>query len=417
MSATALIRIGQLVTVAGPPQPRTGPAMRDLGMIRNGGLLIRNGRIERTGPSDEIAAAAEELGAEIVDAEEGVVLPGFVDAHAHPVFGGQRLEEFEQRAAGASYEEIAASGGGIRSTVKQTRAATEEELLAQARKHAGWFLQGGTTTVEAKSGYGLSLEAELKILRVIRALNQESDLEFVPTFLGAHAVPDEFRGTPERYVELITEEMLPAVAAEHLAEYCDAFCEAGYFDLATTRRVLQRARDLGLGLRLHADQLTDSGGARLAAELRTQTADHLEQTEIDGIRALAAAGVQPVLLPGSVYALSKTRYPRARAMIEEGLAVVLATDFNPGSSPTTSMPMVMSLAVTQMKMLPAEALVAATINAAWSLQRGDRLGSLEPGKQADFTLFECADYREIIYYFGTSFTRAVFKQGQRVFAA
>ena len=375
---------------------------------------MRDGTIVVTGRSDEIEKQMPG-DSEVVDAKGRVVLPGFVDAHTHPVFGGNRVDEFEMRARGSSYEEIAASGGGICSTVRKTRAATEDELLVQARKHAQWFLRGGTTTVEAKSGYGLSVEEEIKILRVIRRLNQESAIEFVPTFLGAHAIPEEFRGAPEQYVALVIHKMLPRVAEEQLAESCDIFCERGYFDLADSERILRAAQEHGLRLRMHVDQLTDSGGAFLAARLRAATADHLEQANAAEIAALAEAGVQPVLLPGSVYSLGKSRYPRAREMIEAGLAVVLATDFNPGSSPTASMQMVLSLAATQMKMTPAESVTAATINAAYSLNRGDKIGSLEAGKRGNFVLYDCEDYRELAYYFGVPLTHSVYVRGERVF--
>ncbi|HZE12808.1 MAG TPA: imidazolonepropionase, partial [Chthoniobacterales bacterium] len=323
-------------------------------------------------------------------------------------------DEFEMRARGATYEEIAESGGGIRSTVRKTRAASEDELLEQARKHASWFLAGGTTTAEAKSGYGLTVDDELKMLRVIRRLNAETPIEFVPTFLGAHAVPDEFRNAPEQYTSLVIYKMLPRVAEEQLAESCDIFCERGYFDITDSERILRAAQDQGLRLRMHVDQLTNSGGAFLAARLKAATADHLEQASAAEIAALAEAGVQPVLLPASVYSLGKTRYPPAREMIDAGLAVVLATDFNPGSSPTPSMPMMLSLAATQMKMTPAEAVTAATINAACSLNRGDQIGSLEPGKRANFVLFDCADYREIAYYFGISLIESVYVSGKRL---
>ena len=376
-------------------------------------MLVRDGAIVATGPSDEIEKQMPGE-AEVVDATGRVVMPGFVDAHTHPVFGGNRVDEFEMRARGATYEEIAEAGGGIRSTVRKTRAATEDELLAQAKKHAQWFLRGGTTTVEAKSGYGLSVDEEIKILRVIRRLNKESPMEFVPTFLGAHAIPEEFHRAPEQYVALVIHKMLPRVAEERLAESCDIFCERGYFDLADSEKILRAAQEQGLRLRMHVDQLTNSGGAFLAARLRAATADHLEQANAAEIAALGEAGVQPVLLPGSVYSLGKSRYPRAREMIEAGLAVVLATDFNPGSSPTASMQMVLSLAATQMKMTPAESVTAATINAAYSLNRGDTIGSLEPGKLANFALYDCEDYREIAYYFGVPLTHSVYVRGERV---
>jgi imidazolonepropionase len=409
----AVLHASQLVTLAGPKRPRVGTELCDLAIIPDGGMLVRDGVIVATGPS-EIIEKQMPGDAEVVDATGRVVLPGFVDAHAHPVFAGNRVDEFELRARGATYEEIAARGGGIRSTVRKTREATEEQLLAQAIKHAQWFLRCGTTTVEAKSGYGLSVDDEIKILRVVRRLNQETPVEFIPTFLGAHAIPEEFQSAPDRYVSLVIDEMLARIADERLAEFCDVFCERGYFDLETSRKVLSAARERGLGIRMHADQLTNGGGAALAAELGAVTADHLEQTEAPGIAAMKRAGVQPVLLPGSVYALGKDRYPRAREMIEAGLAVVIATDFNPGSSPTPSMQMVLSLAATQMKMTPAEAVTAATINAAYSLKRGDKVGSLEAGKLANFALHDCADYRELAYYFGVPQTHSVYVRGERI---
>ncbi len=412
----AVLHASQLVTLAGPKRARIGAELNQLSIIRDGAMLIDEGRIIATGTSPEIEKQISAK-TEIVEAAGKIVLPGFIDAHTHPVFAGNRVDEFEERSKGATYEEIAASGGGIRSTVRKTRAATEDELLDQGMKHARWFLQNGTTTVEAKSGYGLSVEDELKILRVIRKLNAESAIEFVPTFLGAHAVPEEFQNAPEQYVALVIHEMLPRVAEAQFAEGCDIFCERGYFDIADSERILTAAKEHGLHLRMHVDQLSDYGGAFLAARMRAATADHLEQTNAAGIAALAEAGVQPVLLPGSVYSLGKDRYPRAREMIEAGLAVVLATDFNPGSSPTTSMPMILSLAATQMKMSPAESLSAATINAAYSLNRGDKIGSLEVGKRANFSIFDCSDCRELAYYFGISQIHSVYIGGKRVFPA
>jgi imidazolonepropionase len=415
LSATVLLQASELVTLAGPKRPRVGGEMRDLGVIRNGGMLIRDGLIVMTGKSDVVERLAPP-GARMIDAAGRVVLPGFVDAHAHPVFAGNRVEEFESRAEGATYAEIAESGGGIQATVRQTRKATEDELVTQALKHANWFLHCGTTTVEAKSGYGLSVESEIKLLRVIRRLNQGGMIEFVPTFLGAHAIPEEFRSAPDRYVNLVINEMLPRVVDDGLAEFCDVFCEPKYFDVADARAILRAAKERGLQLRIHADQLTRSGGAELAAELGAVTADHLEQTEESGIAALKQGRVQPVLLPGSVYSLGQAHYPRARAMIDAGLAVVLATDFNPGSSPTPSMQMVLSLAATHLKMTAAESIAASTINAAYSLSRGDKIGSLEEGKRANFTVFNCEDHRELAYYFGFSQTRAVYVAGENVYS-
>lgn len=411
----AVVNCSQLVTLKGPRRPRVGAEMRELSIVEGGAMLVRGGRIESVGGRAEIESLMD-ADCEVFDAGGRVVTPGFVDAHAHPVFAGDRADEFEKRAAGVSYQEIAAAGGGIRSTVRRTRAADEDELFAVALRRERWFLRTGTTTVEAKSGYGLSTEDELKMLRVVRRLNTEGNLNYVPTFLGAHEVPDEYRGRREEYVRLVTEEMLPRVAREGLAEFCDVFCEERVFTVEDSRRVLEAARARGLSLRVHADQLTRGAGALLAAELRAKTADHLEHTDAEGIAALKAAGVQPVLLPGSVYALGSARYPAARAMIDEGLAVVLATDFNPGSSPTPSMTMILSLASTHMRMTPAEGLTAATVNAAYSLNRGDEVGTLEAGKRADFVVHDCADYRELAYFFGVEHAHTTYVGGRPAFA-
>jgi imidazolonepropionase len=409
VKSLAVLHVSQLVTLAGPKRPRMGRELSDLAIIPHGGMLIRDGRIEVVGSSNEIENKAAD--AEVIDARGKVVLPGFVDAHTHLVFAGNRLDDFERRTRGDNYEQIAKAGGGIWSTVEKTRAASEADLLMQAKKHADWFLRCGTTTVESKSGYGLSVEDELKILRVMRRLNQETPLEIVPTFLGAHAVPRKMRA--DEYVDLVINEMLPRVTSDGLAEFCDVFCERGYFDIEQSRRILSAAKKLGLKLRIHADQLRNSGGAKLAGELKATTADHLEKTDEQGIAALKSGGVQPVLLPGSVYALGSMHYPRAREMIGAGLAVVIATDFNPGSSPTPSMPMILSLACTQMKMSPAEAIAASTINPAYSLGRGDQVGSLEPKKLANFSIFDCEDYRELTYWFGVPQTHLVYIKGRR----
>jgi imidazolonepropionase len=408
----AILNCSQLVTLGGAVRPRVGAEMRELSIIEDGAMIVgADGRIARVGVRHEVEPHITGECA-VVDAGGRVVLPGFVDAHAHPVFAGMRANEFEQRAAGATYQEIAAAGGGIRASVRATRAASEDELVAASKRYAQWFLRGGTTTVEAKSGYGLSVEDELKMLRAVGRLNAETPLQYVPTFLGAHEVPDEYRARRADYVELVIKEMLPRVAKERLAKFCDVFCEERVFTVDESRRILLAARSHRLGLRVHADQLSLSGGALLAAELGAATADHLEHTDAAGIAALKSANVQPVLLPGSVYALGSRNYPAAREMIEAGLAVVLATDFNPGSSPTPSMPLVLSLASTHMKMTPAEGIVAATINAAYSLGRGHDAGSLETGKRADFCLHDAADYRELAYFFGIEHTHAAYIGGR-----
>ncbi|HWO00653.1 MAG TPA: imidazolonepropionase [Blastocatellia bacterium] len=417
-SELLITHAAQLVTLAGPGRARIGPEMRELAIIEDGALLVRDGTLAAVGPSPEVESRAS-AGAERLDAAGRVVMPGFIDAHTHPVFAGTREDEFEMRAEGLTYQEIAARGGGILSTVRRTRAASEQELFEMALPRVRWLLEHGTTTIEAKSGYGLTVEDELKILRVIRRLDAETPLQLIPTFLGAHEFPEECRNpssgvTREDYLRLIVNEMIPRVAAEGLARYADVFCESHVFAADESRGVLERARELGLGLRLHAEQLSLSGGAKLAAELGAVTADHLEWVDDKGIRALADAGTIAVLLPGAVFNLGLTRYPPARAMIEAGLAVALATDFNPGSSPTPSMQMILSIACTQMRMTPAEAITAATINPAYSLGLGSEVGSLEVGKQADIGIFDCEDYRQIPYFYGVNHAVAVIKKGRVV---
>jgi imidazolonepropionase len=404
----------QVVTLAGPRRPRVGREMEELGLIENGAVLIEGDSIAAVGPTDEVAAALPGT-VRRWDARGLVVLPGFVDAHTHLVFAGDRVQEFEQRARGLSYEEIARRGGGIRTTVRHTRAASEEELLELARHRLRWFLAHGTTTLEVKSGYGLSRQEEVKLLRVIRRLRQEGPLEIVPTLLAAHVVPEEYEADRSAYLRMIVEELLPEVAREGLAEYHDVFCDVGAFTVEEARILMEAARAHGLKLRVHAEQLAHTGAARLAAEFRARTADHLEHVAEADIAALAEAGVMAVLLPGACFHLGHRTYPPARRLIEAGVPIVLATDFNPGTSPTPSMPMILALACTQMGMTPAEAITAATINAAYSLDRGHRVGSLEIGKQADLILCEASDYRHLPYFFGVNLVRAVFKRGRLVY--
>jgi len=407
----AVVNCSQVVTLAGARHPRTGGDLRQLAILEDGALLVRGEYIEAVGRRREIESLITN-DCEVIDAGKRVAMPGFVDAHTHPVFAGIRANEFEQRVSGATYREIAARGGGIRTTVRATRNASQNDLVKIGKRYADWFLRTGTTTIEAKSGYGLTLEDELKILRAIKQLNDETPLRYVPTFLGAHDIPGEYQSRRQTYVNLIVNEMLPRVAEEKLAEYCDVFCEEGVFTSDESWKILSAARCRGLGLRVHADQLSLSGGAKLAAELNCATADHLEHIDATGIAALKAAKVQAVLLPGSVYALGSNQYPPAREMIDAGLAVVLATDFNPGSSPVPSMTMILSLACTQMKMTPAEAISASTINAAYSLGRGDEIGSLEKGKRADFVIHDVSDYRELAYFFGIEHPWRVYASGR-----
>jgi imidazolonepropionase len=409
----------QLLTLAGPARARVRAEMKELGIIDEGCVLIRDRLVVATGTLPEIETRADR-NARRIDARGCVVLPGFVDSHTHPVFAGTREDEYEMRAMGLTYEQIAERGGGIRATVRRTRAATEDELFEASKARVRWFLDNGTTTIEAKSGYGLSVDDELKILRVIRRLNDETQLELIPTFLGAHEIPDEYRGSVagamrEDYLGLILDQMLPAVIADDLARYCDVFCERGVFTPDEALRVLSRAKTLGLGVRIHAEQLSASGGAQVAASLGAASADHLDWIDDEGMVSLASAGVVAVLLPGAVFNLGLKRYPPARAMIEAGLPVALATDFNPGSSPTPSMQMILSIACSQLKMTPAEAITAATINPAYSVGRGAAIGSIEPGKQADLTIFGCDDYRQIPYFYGLNHARVVIKAGQPVY--
>lgn len=407
---TAVVNIGQLVTLAGPARPRKGRELSELGIISNAALLIEDGHIVAVGTYQEIKSKG--LPNAVVDAKGRCVTPGFVDAHTHMIFAGNRAAEFEQRIAGATYQQIAAAGGGILRTVSLTRAATEDELLASARLHRNWMLRSGTTTAEAKSGYGLDLDTELRMLRAIARLSDEGPMRIVPTLLAAHALPPEFASRRAEYVQWIVNELIPAAAKTNLAQDCDVFCDDHAFTVDECRAILLAARNHRLRLRIHADQFRPHTGATLAADLRAVTADHLEAIAPDDIPLLAAAGVQPVLLPGSVFALARTQYPPARAMIEAGLAIVLATDFNPGSSPIPSMPFMLSLACLHMGLSPAEALTAATTNAAHALGLGAQIGSLQPGMQADFLIHEFTDYRELAYYIAADARPRLFLSGR-----
>ncbi len=415
-SRLAIVNIGQLATLAAPPGqsgPRIGAAMREPGLIADAAVLVEDGIIRAVGRYTDLRSWIDD-DCQVIDAGRRLVTPGFVDAHTHLVFAGNRAAEYEQRIAGATYQQIAAAGGGIQSTVTLTRQTSEEALLAQARRHRNWMLRGGTTTLEAKSGYGLNTESELRLLRVLSQLNREGPVRIVSTLLAAHTVPGEYASDRDAYIQSILDELLPAVASEKLARYCDAFCDDHAFTVEETRRVLTAARQHGLGLRIHAEQFRPGTGAALAAELGAATADHLETIDDETIGALVRADVQPVLLPASVFCLSRTQYPPARRMIDSGLAVVLATDFNPGSAPAPSMAFTLSLACLQMRMTPAEALTAATINAAHSLGLGSEIGSLEPGKCADLLLHEIDDYRELAYFAAAPLRPRVFLAGREI---
>jgi imidazolonepropionase len=406
----------ELLTLSGSPdRPRRGDEMQELGIIREGALAARRGKIVWLGPARDLLASVKPLAfSRVIDAYGKTVLPGFVDPHTHLVFAGSRENEFALRIQGKSYMEIAAAGGGINATVAATRSASKGELQAQARKALDRMLLLGTTTAEAKSGYGLELDSELKMLEVIRTLHEEGPVALVPTFMGAHEVPPEFRQDPEAFVEQVVDRMLPEVARRKLARFCDVFCEAGVFSVEQSERILRTAQALGLEPRVHADELTDLGGAALAARLSARTADHLLFASDEGIRAMAAAGVIAVLLPGTAYFLHLQRYARARDMIAAGVPVALATDFNPGSCMTESMPLVLNLACTQMRMLPAEAITAATLNAAWAIGEADCVGSLEVGKQADLLILDAPNHAHLCYHFGVNLTHTVVKSGKVV---
>ena len=397
---------------------RRGAAVSSIGVIRDGAILVRDGLIVAVGPSSKIERLTESKKAEKVDVGGRVVLPGFVDAHTHLIHAASRAEEYELKIRGASYEEIARKGGGILNSVRKLRAATAEELKNRARGFLGQFAENGTTTIEAKSGYGLDVTSELRILSLHKELNAEQPLEIVSTFLGAHVVPEEFRGKSggtRQYLRLLTEELIPEVAENGLAEFCDVFCERGAFSVADSRRVLAAGKARGLVARVHAEQLSHSGATRMGMEMNAASCDHLEYLQAADIRALGKSRTVATLLPGCDFHLGLDRYAPARELIDAGAIVALATDFNPGTSPTLNMAMILSLACSLLRMTPAEAIAAATINAAYSLGREKRIGSIEVGKQADLAVFEVADYREIPYYFGVNTCWMTMKRGQIVY--
>jgi len=418
LSSSLLITgASQLLTLRGRG-PRRGKALSDLGILANGVLLIRDGVIAAVGTSSKVEALPEARAAEKIDVGGRVVLPGFVDSHTHLIHAASRAEEYELKIAGASYEEIARKGGGILNSVKKLRAATSEALKKRAGAALREFAAYGTTTLEAKSGYGLDVASELKILRLQRELNLEQPIEIVSTFLGAHVLPAEYRGKAggeRQYVALLTDRLIPEVAAEKLAAFCDVFCDRGAFSRADSKMILQAGKKNGLSPRIHAEQLTRTGATQLAVQLGAASCDHLERVSKADVGALAESSTVATLLPGCDFHLGLKQYAPARELIDAGAIVAVATDYNPGTSPTLSMPMVLSLACTQLRMTPAEAIVAATINAAYSLRRDRQIGSLEAGKQADIAVFDVEDYREIPYYFGVNKCWMTLKRGQPIF--
>ena len=387
-------------------------AEEKLGIISKGAVVIADSRIAWAGPSSEVSSKADlSRNPRRIDASGKVILPGFIDSHTHLVFAGTREKEFELRLQGASYQEIAAQGGGIKSTVQKTRQAGKEELFAAGKRRLDQMLSLGTTTVEAKSGYGLSTQDEIKMLEVIRELDHSHAVNVIPTFMGAHEIPPEYAGRKEDYVRLVIEEMIPAVAENKLAAFCDVFCEQGVFSPEESRRVLEAGKRCGLEAKIHADELTSLGGAELAAEVGAVSADHLLFASDRGMEEMAEKGVVAVLLPGTAFFLFLGRYAPARKMMERGVTVALASDFNPGSCMTQSLPLITTIACTQMRLTPAEAILGITLHAARALKREKDLGSLEPGKQADLVILDIPDYRHLSYHFGINHVWKVVKNG------
>ena len=412
-----LSNIGQLLTLRlpnGTERPRRGRELSELGIVNNAAVLCAGGKIVAAGSQNEIGAQANQSGTntETFDCGGGVVIPGFVDSHTHPAFVAPRLMDFEQRIQGNNYEQIAKAGGGIRSSSSGVRDASEEELAASVSRAFSQMQRSGTTSVEAKSGYGLSTDAELKSLRAIRSAAKEFAGTVVPTLLGAHVVPQEFQQRPDAYVDVVCNEMIPAAAKERLAEFVDVFCERGAFNITQAERIFDAARKSGLAVRAHVCQFTPQDLSRLA-RFEAASYDHLDCLTDKDLQALAQQRTIATLLPGASYFLAHA-YPMARRMIEAGAAVALATDYNPGTSPTTNMPLVLSLACTQMRMSPAEAIAAATINGAHAIRLAGRKGTIEPGKDADLAIFEVKDFREICYWFGTENCRATVLNGRLV---
>ncbi len=387
-----------------------------LGIVPNGAVAARNGRIFWVGKTEELPGKFFlNRGGQELDAAGKVVMPGLIDAHTHLIFAGSREDEFEERIQGLSYQEIAGRGGGILSTVEATRNSSFDELLALGKRRLDRMLIKGVTTLEAKSGYGLSLQDEMKILGVMKALCASHPMDIVPTFLGAHTFPGEFREDRAHYIRLLTDEMIPRVAEEKLAEFCDVFCEEKAFTLEESRTILETGKRYGLKPKIHADQLSSGGGAELAAEVNAYSADHLEYVSREGIKKMAERGVTAVLLPGASFFLSMKKYPPAREMIEQGVAVSLATDLNPGSSMTESLPLMMTMGCVLYKMVPKEVIQATTVHAARSMGREKEIGSLETGKQADLLLLDIPNYRYFPYHFGVDHVETVIKKGRIIY--
>ena len=402
----------ELLTLQGATQtPLTGEKMKELGIIKRGGLAINKGKIVAVGKTEDIKR--EFVGKEEIDVNEKVVMPGFVDPHTHLVFADSREDEFEKRIQGVPYLTILKEGGGILKTVKETRKATREDLVENCHKTLKVMLEHGTTTIEAKSGYGLTTADEIKCLEIIKLLNEKQPINIIPTFLGAHAIPPEYQNNPQKYIDLVIEEMIPTVAKHKLAEFCDIFCEKGVFNIPQSKNILLNAKKHGLKSKLHADEMTNIGGAELAAEIKAVSASHLIFATDEGIKAMAKNGVIAVLLPGAAFSLMSERYADARKIIKLRVPVALGTDYNP-SCWTENLQIAITLACHQMKMTPAEAISATTINAAHAIHRAHEAGSLEVGKKADAIVLNIPNHRFLGYHFGINLVDKVFKEGKIV---
>lgn len=406
--AELILAADQVVTCAGADRPKDKEAANQVGLIENGAVVLVDGAIAEVGTQEEVFGRWT---GDRLQLPQSALIPGLVDPHCHPLWAGDRKHEFVLRAQGATYEEIHAAGGGIAHTVHATRACGDQELLSKAQATLERMLAHGTTTTEAKSGYGLSTQEELRQLRLIRALDQRLPIDIVATCLGAHAVPMEYEQDRAGFLATVTDELLPAVKAEGLASYADVFCERGAFTRDESEVVLRKAKELGLGLRIHAEEFSHLGGSRMAAELGATTCDHLQHLPAEDFPVLKANGTIPVVIPGTSFFLDLEHYAPARALWDAGLPVALGTDYNAGSCLLESMQMAMSLAVLKMKMTPEEALTAATVNAAHTLGLGHKVGSLEVGKQADLLILDGSDFRDAIYRFGANSVRAVIKKG------
>ncbi|MCR8641034.1 imidazolonepropionase [Paenibacillus sp. N1-5-1-14] len=410
-----IYNIGTLLTLQGSNGPRKGAEMSELSPITGGAVAIQGERIFAVGTEEDVRAQIAGMTIiQSIDARGQLVTPGLVDPHTHLVHGGSREHELALKLQGASYLEILAQGGGILSTVRATRTATEFELYQKAKRSLDIMLKYGVTTVESKSGYGLTLEDELKQLRVTQRLHETHPVDLVSTFMGAHMVPEEYKGRSDEYVQLLINEMLPAVKQQGLAEFCDVFCEHGVFSVEQSERILSAARDLGFGLKIHADEIEPMGGANLAGKLGCISAEHLLAASDEGLRSMQQAGVIAVCLPATSFNLRLKNHARARTMIEMELPVALSTDYNPGSSPTESMQLVMTLACLNLEMIPEEVLTAITINAAHAIGRADEIGSLEVGKLADLVMYNANNLAYLPYHFGINHVNTVIKRGNIV---